>query len=906
MPGASYFRSSEQAALAGPRTFYTGTGKLPATGKVSLTGKRKRGGFAALIVTLLIGIGGGAFLSSSNSLLAPAMEALFTEKTDTQYTSSTLRTRKIIQYMLKGNYPVNHSWLGANKYNHFSSSFKKRLSNNGIEVVGSGSNKTLRYTNPTTNQTIDVTADQFDTVFRDNLDFRDAYTTSTRGRVANFFDSAANRIYQKLGISRNLFDDYRQTGDADADMDNYRDTMSEKFEGSETDLGNFGQDQAEDTEGNPAIDEEGRPIVDPDPELAGSDSATSGSTPDAEAEVRASSFLNSIVDQVGNVSNWACAFLNVGNMISVAVAANEIYQSINYFMGIMENVSKMKAGEGDASAINSVLNFMSTPAEATVEDYQKATSNPNGQNTTVDVPETTTNGTPLEAKGVQLILADAPTNASSTANYSLERSSKVILGALTTSGATMTTCAITQGVASIAAIAVNLVPGAGLLKTIGGVFVKALISTALSVALGAFLGFLIPTIAQTLFTNVFENATGIPAGELFARGASASNTRVGRSGSGQSLSSEEAAVAYNQATSIVLAQDAELDRYNHSPFDTSNQNTFFGSIAYSLLPAATSSQATSLANLLRTTSSSLSSLVGGVSAAGEGTTYMTTFGDCPNLESIGAKGDIYCNPVTTTDTSTINIEPDDPTYTDWIENSVDCDDEDNCKIRDDTNLAYYVSYCTERDSPFGIADANIMNEFSPTDEAGVVGSFLESLPILGDILGIAESAEIINNMGWITGANCVNNSSENPNWNSEYKYYQRYVEDQRILTQLGAYDGETDPVTAYVEKREAELPYLTDNTPAGYLARISGITKDDAETVLALAEYYTFIAEYDAGDRLAMAGGATTLESGATVAAQISTEHYHYTDNAPVHSPETPIISTHILYADLRGRTTIA
>ena len=62
MPGASYFRSSEQAALAGPRTFYTGTGKLPATGKVSLTGKRKRGGFAALIVTLLIGIGGGAFL----------------------------------------------------------------------------------------------------------------------------------------------------------------------------------------------------------------------------------------------------------------------------------------------------------------------------------------------------------------------------------------------------------------------------------------------------------------------------------------------------------------------------------------------------------------------------------------------------------------------------------------------------------------------------------------------------------------------------------------------------------------------------------------------------------------------------------------------------------------------------
>lgn len=898
MPGASYFRSSEQAALAGPRTFYTGTGKLPTVSKVSLTGKRKRGGFAALIVTLLIGIGGGAFLSSSNSLLAPAMEALFTEKTDTQYTSSTLRTRKIIQYMLKGDYPVNHSWLGANKYNHFSSTFKRRLANNNIEVVGSGSNKTLRYTNPTTNQTIDVSADDFDTIFRDNLDFRDAYTTSTRGRVANFFDTAANRIYQKLGISRNLFDDYRQTGDADADMDNYRDTMSEKFEGSETDLGNFGQETYEDPE-------TGETEVDPNPELAGNDSATSGSAPDAEAEVRANGFLSSVVDKIGDVSNWACAFLNVGNMIAVAVAANEIYQSINYFMGLMENISKMKAGEGDESAVNSVLNFMSTPATANVEDYQNAQANPNGKNTTVNLSETEVSGTPLEAKGVQLILANAPTSASSTANYSLERSSKVILGALTTSGATMTTCAITQGVASIAAIAVNLVPGAGLLKTLGGVFVKAVISTALSVALGAFLGFMIPTIAQALFTNVFENATGIPAGELFARGASASNTRVGRSGSGQSLSSADAAIAYNQATNIVLAQDAELDRYNHSPFDTTNQNTFFGSIAYSLLPITTSSQATSLASLLRTTSNSLSSLIGSVSAAGEGTTYMTTFGDCPNLESIGAKGDIYCNPITTTDTSTINIEPDDATYTSWIENNVNCDDEDNCEIKDDTNLAYYVSYCTERDSPFGIADANIMNEFSPTDDAGIVGSFLENLPILGDILGVAESAEIINNMGWITGSNCVNTES-NTNWNTEYKYYQRYVEDQRILTQLGAYEGETDPVTAYIEKREAELPYLTDNTPAGYLARISGITKDDAETVLALAEYYTFVAEYDASDRLAMTGNATTPTSSNDVVAHISTEHFRYSSSNPVTPMDTSIITAKIIYADLRNRTVIA
>lgn len=895
MPGASYFRSSEQAALAGPRTFYTGAGKLSAAGTAALTGKRKHGGFAALVVTLLVAITGGAFLSSSNSLLAPAMEALFTEKTDTQYTSSTLRTRKIIQFMLKGDYPVNHSWLGANKYNHFSSSFKKRLANNNIEVVGSGTNKTLRYTNPTTNQTIDISADQFDAVFRDDLDFRNAYTTSTRGRAANFFDDAANRIYQKLGISRNLFSSYRQTDDAEADMDSYRETMSEKFEGNTTNLGGLGENQT--TETDPETGETTTIETTIEGEVG-----TSSVGDSAEATTRATDFLNRVA-KLSASANFACAALTVGNMITMAVAANEIYQSINYFMGLMENISKMKAGEGDASAVNSVLNFMSTTTTTQVDDYANPEYSGSGSGTQTSISKTDDiTGSPLEAKGVQLILADAPTDASSTANYSLERTYKVLGGALTTAGSSLAACAGIQAASAIASIAVTIGSG-GILKVLGGFFLDFTFSVITSTILSAFLSFMIPAIAQSLFTNVFENTTGIPAGELFARGSSAANTRVGRSGSGQSPSSQGVATSYNQATSIVLAQDAELDRHNHSPFDTSNQNTFFGSIAYSLLPATTSSQATSLANLLRSTSSSLSSLVGGVSAAGEGTTYMTTYGDCPSLESIGAVGDLYCNPITTTDMSTINIEPDDSTYVQVIEANVECDDEDSCTVKEDSNLSKYISYCAERDSPFGIADANILSELNTSSELGDTGStIIGAIPIIGDILDFIDAGENLANLEWATGAKCVNNSAENPDWDSEYKYYQRYIEDQRILTQLGAYDGETDPVTSYIEKRKAELPYLTDNTPAGYLARISGITKDDAENLLALAEYYTFIAEYDAGERLTMTGDSTTLQSGATVAAQISTEHFRYTSPNPITTPDMPVLAAHVIYNDLRNR----
>lgn len=897
MPGASYFRSSEQAALAGPRTFYTGRGKLPATSKIS--GKRKHGGFAAFIITLLIAIGGGAFLSSSNSLLAPAMEALFTEKTDTQYTSSNLRTRRIVRYMLQENYPVSSTWTGTQKYNNIPSKFKNRLAKNNIDVVGSGSNKILRYTNTTTKEVFDISASQFADFYSNNLDFRDAYTTSTRGRVANFFDTAADRIYQKLGISRNLFDNYRQTSDADVDMDNYRDTMSSKFDGDTTDLSGRGEQWLTDENGERYEDDYDSP------------GATSSTGADADATNQAHSFLNSAIGKIQTVENLGCAMLYVGNMIAMAVAANEIYQSINYFMGLMENVSKMKAGDGDASAINSVLNFMSTSATANVSDYQNPSTS--GSHLNIDATEEVT-GTPLEAKGVQLILADAPATQADTANYSLERSYKIVGSAITTAGYSIAACSTLRAASALAGLAVSISSG-GLLKITGGFFFDVVWGLVLETVIASVLAFLVPAIAQSLFTNVFENAVGIPAGELFTRGASAANTRVGRTGSGQSLSSKNAAVAYNQTTKTVLAEDAELDRHTKSPFDTSNKNTFFGSIAYNLLPLATSSEVSGIASLLRTTSSSLSSLIGGVSAAGEGETYMTTFGDCPALEAIGAVGDLYCNPVTTTDASTLGIdtsatesETDEAEYIAKIEGQVDCDSEGNCEVNKGTDLAKYISYCAGRDSPFGVVDVNILNDLNVSSSLGTIGTIASALPFAGDILDFldANSEASPENLRWATGENCVNNLETNPKWDTDYKYYQRYIEDQRILEQMGAYEGTTDPITAYVEEYEAEHPYLTDNTPAGYLARISGITKDDAETVLALAEYYTFIAEYDASERLAMTGDATTLESGAAVAAQISTEHYRYTDHAPIHSPETPIISTHILYADLRGRTTIA
>lgn len=910
----STLRNAESAALArgsmsnadgtgDDGSLYTGSGRGLAPTKSKVKGKKKSLAVIAIILGLFAG--GGAFLGSSNSLLAPALEALFTEATDTQYASNTLRTVRLTGFMMKGNATTTNGFTGVTKYTHISNSFKNRLASFDIEVSGSGSSTVLNWTHNGTTTTIN--ADDFANMYVNNADFRSAYSNAKRGRVASFFDNIANKIYQKLGLSRNLFSSYRQTNDAAADKAAFDNTMTKKFDGNSTDISSTAGDRQEITTKN----ENGEDIkVEEDifDNNKGTSTTESGVTTEA-AKNKAQSYISGVasaLSKVTGIMNAGCTLLKLGNMVSMAVAANEIYQSINYFMGFMENVSKMKAGYGDASAINEVLNFLSTSVTTNVPNMDAVSLSGD----TSSIKEDPITGAPLQANGMQLILGGAPANASTTANYSLERVSSTFRNVLKMRGISIAGCALAQiadgvvnGIISIGAT----LAGGGVVKIVGGLLLKATISLAASAAVGALLSFAIPTIAQALFTNVFETATGIPAGELFTKGASAANTRLGRSGSGQSLSSKDAAIAYNQANNTVLAWDAEVDRKKLSPFDTTNRNTFFGSIAYSLLPSLVNTKTTAISSLLRTTSTAIASISGRVSASGENSSYMTTFGNCPDLESIGAVGDIYCNPVTTTAVDTINLAPDDPTYTAVLmgkgssyasDNNIpglECDSDGNCKVKQNSNLAYYISFCDNRDTPFGIADSNILNQFE------VGNSILNSIPILSDVLNIINGVKGLDDgvQGWTTGKNCSNNTSENPYWNNEMKYYQRYIEDQRILEQLGVYDEGKNPVTAYEEEYDKEHPLDTSRT--GIIAHYTGMTKDDAEVLLAIIDYSNFLENYDASSRIAMKNTPTL--NGREVAASIKEElsPTFYQNNS---APEHYIIAQtqYLIYPDIRNR----
>lgn len=922
-------RGAEQNALSKKEpSYYTGNGRKNKdnkdTGRLNSKVKKKGKGKGALLTILLMLIGGGAFLGTSNSLLAPAMEALLTAATDTQYASATLRSSRIMSYFLKDTGATATTWTGAKKYTHMSSSFKNRLAKQGITIDGTGSNKTLVFSQELADGTIKtktITADNFETDFLNDVEFRDAYTKAKRGRVATFFDNIADKIYKKLGISRNLFANYKQSNDLDADVGSYKDTMSPKFEGDSTELNNHTTQREEDTS-KPIKNEDGEIIgyetVDTDHNSNASASTTS-KTVDAAALADADSFIKKAAESVGQVNDVigavggaVCTAMRIGNMISIAVAANEIYQSINYFMGQMENISKMKAGYGDASAVNSVLNFMTTPAQTSTTNLGSIRIT-NGVDSEPDVGTLNQNGAPVEANGMLMMLANNPPNTETTKVFSLERVTNSITSALTTNVAAAAACAGVDITTSILSIGVTILTG-GLSKVFTGIVGRIVLGTFTAVAISSFFSFLIPTVAQSLFTNVFETATGIPAGELFAKGASAANTRMGRSGSGQSLSSDTAAYAYNQTNNTVLALDAEVDRLNKSPFDITNRNTFFGSIAYSLLPVMISSNTSTISSFISTTAKSLASLTGRVSAEGEGSSYMTTFGECPNLDAIGAVGDIYCNPITSTDVSTLDLSPDDDTYQevlmsageDTTTENLKCEDNGDCTIQNNSNLAKYITYCDGRESPFGVVDQNILSALQPTSDLGAVGTILNSIPIVNDIASIVDSGADIINLSWANGEKCGNTDNNSSFWNNEGKYYQRYVEDMRLLENMGAFEetGSRNPVVAYEDQYEAEHPI--DNTYIGYLSRISGLTPENTETMLAFVVYYDFVNDYDASTRIAMNGDTSDIKNGEEVVAEILQNKIFFENSDIIDSPIEENITTnnkYIAYADIRNRS---
>ncbi|MBR6505257.1 hypothetical protein IKT18_00215 [Candidatus Saccharibacteria bacterium] len=166
------------------------------------------------------------------------------------------------------------------------------------------------------------------------------------------------------------------------------------------------------------------------------------------------------------------------------------------------------------------------------------------------------------------------------------------------------------------------------------------------------------TLKNSLY-GTYEDFGGIIGGQMLAYGAVDLATELSK-GSGAASGDEEAVVSYLKLTEDLIAMDAEVDRRHRSPLDITSKNTFLGSLVYKFAVSSLKSGSllNKVASFSRMTNKAVASILPAAFADEESDSYLATFGDCPTLNTIGAAGSPTCSAIATFDTSTYTASRD--------------------------------------------------------------------------------------------------------------------------------------------------------------------------------------------------------------------------------------------------------
>jgi hypothetical protein len=719
-------------------------------------------------------------------------------------------------------------------------------------------------------------------------------TRTIKGRIAGWFDDLSESFHRRIQNSRNRFGDVSKKATSEEIQASAKRTgMSGESNDSE---GNY----KEETTRNPETDEETTTrerVTDNDTVRRGMSASELETT------------LRNRVSKVAAGANFSCAVLRSIGAINLAIAGINVAQIINYATGFLEAVQKTQAGEGgselsyymngltqagetkdlNGDVVSENKSSMASPAIASLFGGASVSADD-----TMAMKYNVENMSILGTKSAfqQGLIGAVGGFATGIAAFKM--------CSIAQAGA---------GVVGLAADIILIVSTAGIGNIIKALFqgiAEAALKAAAVTAVFSAISLLIPTLAQMLATDVISNMAGQDAGYMIS---SAFNIYQGRQhrATGGTGGDADAVNRMNLENSLAVAAEARYERLERSPFDVTSEHTFLGSIVHSLTPTITSasyapSMITSISGLL---GSSLTKLIPVAGAAAENLEYVSGFNtDCPNLQAFDLIGDAYCNPYHTTDYSTIEADPGEvfdivnkrgATYDEYStnynegnelcyvrtdadgvrwygyhtssnfetlrENKNDFDDNGNntaaeCyfdnKLDNDGNaiikadgseLSTFIIACTLRDSQYGIVDANVQSWLTaPTGNSGLnaaINTGVGVIPLIGDAADIVQAAAEAANLKWNSGEACVD-SSANPYWN-DYTYFQRYLEDQRLLEAYGVVEQSAQ--VAVVEKFYEENPL--DDSYEGVIARYSGLSKDEVIAVLDLAEYASFLAEYD-------------------------------------------------------------
>jgi surface antigen len=610
---------------ANPMNF-TGSGD---SGKKNITGKgnfiKKKGPTGIIIGLLLAALGIGGSFGALGLLPIHVMEQL-TQKFNTQDTSMTIRSNRVLVNKL-----VDKSTTGscdaikiACRFTRPSNYLLKNMAKNNIVALDAngkaidtraiGFNKKPSYyefTDSTGKKLPRINASELSGVLKNDVDFRAAFHDAYNPRYIAWADSIAKSVFARFNLSKQ---------NKLADVKNEKDVtnkINEDVKGA--DIG--------------AKDGDSSLLKRLLSEKAGS-----------SIKVLSDAGKGSGIQMIAGA---ACLLANTPKMITSVVRAYQMVQLVSYAMEILTPTSAGKAGAGTVAAMAGIGTLLTT-----TKDGKSA----------------------MDSFGMHNALF-GDTKASSDSYKKFSPGGSVIASTggvikITDSQAIKDSCGVALNPVTGAALNLFLVANSG--ETLGvsalGAAVNYLLGIAASAALEKAAPLIIDltmpliqpaiqNILKTLYPDLTQNLVGTDAGDALASGASNMMGQVANGGGNIPMTVDQA-VSYNTVAQNVQLAYAQEDRATLSPFDASNSNTMMGSFVSKLLPyygtmSSVSGFLGGIGNIVST--GILGSLFKPVSAADSATQYKLC--DDPAITESNIAAGPFCNIYYGVPTEYLNTDP---------------------------------------------------------------------------------------------------------------------------------------------------------------------------------------------------------------------------------------------------------
>lgn len=684
-----------------------------------------------------------------------------------------------------------------------------------------------------------IKADEFVAAVESDPKLYAAYSGAANISAKYYYGKDVSEAYETMGLSRGNFNDWEKTGDYKTDEESFVKILNETLDGKVTSYVGGARDDEVPTEKSifrvMTRKWKTRVLGDKDDEEEDSDeddgtfelNVSTGSAEEITSEVaeetkdyifkwtKKNDCKEPIYDANGNKIGervFSCQYgegkgdqtKRAAELLNSAVSAREPYMAANTFLAIEEPIQRARIG--DNGPVNELMNTLSKPTEVSYENIYTGEME-------------TKNVSILETVNFQAAVGEKDYSKEEAANFSRDR---VLYNTGQADTEVINTTVVTSNGGKKAETAVRNGKGD---SADAEVIAKANNSVSLAVT------------QQN--SSVFQSVIG--ANRLL-EGGSFLNNSLNRKAIGAMPSDADTIIAYQVKADKAVARKKEAERATLSPFDISSPNTFLGSIVHSLATTllGTYGSSNSLLSVVQTTGSVAGEAVANVfgTAKAENVNQKFTAMNQENCATIGTanvEGDLYC-----TSHNTVSTKYMDYTMSDWKNSKIGGSIGDDGEINEGSELDKFLIMGMDRESTVGVSSAEVC-EASQNLEGGFLS---KTLHFFSDVVGLYRTCKGVD-ANVATGANYTfsKNADENLDLYSGYMLYNQVYS---LLT-------EQDSSMALARERYY-TKYPRDNSEAGVIARISGITKEEAEIALAYNDYLNEIANYNPAERYYFGG----------------------------------------------------